>query len=318
MKPYINCFTGAITHTLNNPNIQESNLMLLGKGFLLRSGYDEYGLPEITFPVQECGETALRALGIKFSHHPLTPILNFDELQILCESNPQGLVAWVNSTHLSYASLYSINLGYLHSIVIKKVIDKVVHVFDPLVVDIPPYAICGELSFIHAKKALTDTVKTDTYHLMGKLLLIKPAPDVSLSNHKKQDNINLIAKEFFQNKTYLNAIKHYQSINMEAYEKADDYLKKTLSRRIFDHIQVLYILPLLQMLKLEINSAKVHAILEEEIGLWKTIAMMALKNSKILSDRVFNKIILTLTQCVQMRHDYWECVLNESAHNRCG
>ena len=100
MKPYINCFTGAIIHTLNNPDIQESNLMLLGKGYLLRSGFDEYGLPEITFPVQACGENALKELGIQFSHYSFTDQLNFDELNQLCEKYVHGVVAWTNSAHI--------------------------------------------------------------------------------------------------------------------------------------------------------------------------------------------------------------------------
>lgn len=317
MKPYINCFTGAITHTLNNPNIQESNLMLMGKGFLLRSGYDEYGLPEITFPVQQCGETALYELGISFSHHVLPEHINFDELQELCQKNPDGMVAWTNSAHLNYSSLYSINLGYLHSIVIKKVGVHSMEIFDPLVVDIPPYATWGDLSFIQAEKALGDIVKTDTHNLMGKLLLIQPNPNAFLSDHKKQQSIIDVAQEFFQNKMYTQAIQHYIAINQNAYENADDCSKKSLSRRIFDHVQVLYIIPLLQMLMFEIHSQKLQTLLEAEILQWRTVAMMALKNSKILSERVFDKIITTLNQCAQMRHEYWECLLNESSSHRC-
>jgi hypothetical protein len=317
VKPYINCFTGAIIHALSNPKIQESNLMLLGQGFLLRSGYDEYGLPEITFPVQQCGEAALKELGVTFSHYSLEDTIHFDELQKLCDKSLNGVVAWTNSAHLDYSSLYSINLGYLHSIVLKKVTTRTVHVFDPLVVDIPPYAICGELSFEQAKMALTDTVKTDANNLMGKLLLINPAPDAFLSENKKQQSIFRVVNEFFQDETYSRAINHYIAINEAAYAKADDPLKQSLSRRIFDHVQVLYIIPLLQMLMLEITSNKLQTLLEQEIIQWKTVAMMALKNSKILSERVFHKIIFTLHQCAQMRYEYWECLLNESSHHRC-
>lgn len=287
--------------------------MLLGQGYLLRSGYDEYGLPEITFPVQACGETALQALGVTFRHHALSNDLNIDELHDLCQENSHGVVAWTNSAHLSYSSLYSINLGYLHSIVIKKVTEQAVHVFDPLVVDIPPYSICGELSFTQAKMALTDIVKTDAHHLMGKLLLIEPAPDISVSEDKKRQSMINVANDFFQNETYTQAIHQYSKINEDAYATADDALRQALSRRIFDHVQVLYIIPLLHMLMCEINSSTVKALLEEEINLWKTVAMMALKNSKILSDRVFNKIILTLAKCAQLRHDYWEYIRNESS-----
>jgi len=316
VKPYINCFTGAIVHTLDNPNIQESSLMLLGKGYLLISGYDEYGLPEITFPVQVCGETALKDLCIKFSHYSLTSNLNFDDLQALCERYIHGVIAWTNSAHLSYSSLYSINLGYLHSIVIKKVANEKIHVFDPLVVDIPPYSTCGELSLENAKMALTNIVKTDTANLMGKLLLVEPAPRLYLNENKKLQSLIKLANNFFQNDIYLDAIKHYIKINEEAYAKADDELKKTLSRRIFDHAQVLYIIPLLQMMRFETTSLKLQELLEEEITEWKSVAMMALKNSKILSDRVFNKIILTLNKCAQMRYEYWDWILNENSHNR--
>lgn len=316
MNPYINCFTGAIIHTLSNPNITESNLMLLGKGFLLRSGFDEYGLPEITFPVQSCGETALKELGVKFHRYSLTDTFNSDELEELCQSNPNGVVAWTNSAHLGYSSLYSINLGYLHSIVIKRVAGQVVHVFDPLVVDIPPYATCGELSFEQARQALTDIVKSDTNNLMKMLLLIEPSPEVKVSKNQKQQHLVSLASEFFQNEIYSQAIYNYITINEDAYKKADDSLKQTLSRRIFDHVQVLYIIPLLQMLMLEIPSSKLNVLLNEEIIQWKTVAMMALKNSKILSERVFNKIILTLNECAQMRHKYWEYLLNESSDYR--
>ena len=198
-KPYINCFTGAILHTLDNPHVHESDLMLLGKGYLLRSGYDEYGLPEITFPVQQCGERALEKLGVGFQHYSLNGTPDFSELARLCRQNSNGLVAWTNSAHLAYSSLYSINLGYLHSIVIKKVEGQVMHIFDPLVVDIPPYATFGELSFDQAKMAFTDIVKTDNDNLMGTLLLVEPSPDVCLQKTEKLQGMASLAHEFFQN-----------------------------------------------------------------------------------------------------------------------
>ena len=64
------------------------------------------------------------------------------------------------------------------------------------------------------------------------------------------------------------------------------------------------------MMKLEENSGKLQGLLEEEIMQWKTVAMMALKNSKILSERVFHKMIVTLEQCAVLRHNYWECILD--------
>jgi hypothetical protein len=316
MKSFINCFTGSIVHILNDSSIHESDLILLGGGYLLRSGLDEYGLPEITFPVQRCGEAALEKLGVSYKNISLAPAIDFDEVKMLCKRN-NGVIAWTNSAHLNYSSLYSMNLGYLHSIVISDVENGMVKVFDPLVVDIPPYATHGEMSLAQATLALSDVVKTDTYNLMGKLLVIHPCKRIEFSCELKQQNMRQLSELFFQNDECLLSIDKYIALNQSLYKSADSAMKKTISRRLFDHVQVLYIIPILNMLLSKSDSLKIKNHLTEEIRQWQTVAMMALKNSKILSDRVFDKIIITLENCSQFRKQYWESIRNESVSNWC-
>lgn len=309
MKAYVNCFTGSIAHILNHPSVSESDLMLLGDGYLLRSGVDEYGVPELTFEVLGCGELALEKLGVGYNRHELGSNIDFNNLKQLCELHNNGVIAWANSSYLSYSSMYSTNMGYLHSIVLKEVSDSSLSVFDPLVVDIPPYSMYGHLSYAEANRALADIEKIDSYNVMGSLLKIAPNDNINIDALRNGECLSHAAKNFFSEPLNNQAIIDYLSSNQKAYESADDERKKNLSRRIFDHIQVLYVIPLLELIKMESASLELRKHVDEEIREWRSVAMMALKNSKILSERVFNKIISKLEVCSQMRCEYWEKVV---------
>ena len=311
MKAYLNCFTGAITHSLGHSFVKESDIVLFGDGYLLRSGIDEYGVPELTFKVLECGELALKKFGVGYSYYQFGVQIDFDALRKLCKLHNNGIIAWANSSHLSYSSLYSTNMGYLHSIVLEEVNDTELRVFDPLVVDIPPYAMYGNLSHDEVIVALTDADKIDSYDVMGAFFKIHPIADIVIDTTSRKKHMGSLAERFFSEPVYNKAIMNYISSNQLAYEDAGDERKKHLSRRIFDHIRVLYVLPLLELLKKESHSVDLRNQIDEEIKEWRSISMMALKNSKVLSERVFNKIITKMLACSQMRDRYWKYVREE-------
>lgn len=310
IAPYINCFTGSITHVLNQPGLSESDFLLFGDGFLLTSGLDEYGFPELVFNVVKCGELALKRFEVDFNYFSPNEDIDFKILRETCAENTPGIIVWTNSSHLAYSSLYSKNMGYLHCIVIKQVNDRYLTIFDPLVVDIPPYAMNATLSFENAQRALTDTAKMNARGAMGSLLKIHEKNHIDINPERKHQQMLATAHNFLNSSEFYNAIQDYIKINQSAYDTANIDQKKYLSRRIFDHIQVLYVIPLLELLKAETQFASLKEKIDIEIAQWRSIAMMALKNSKIPSERLFDKIIENLNKCSQLRYEYWSGVVD--------
>jgi len=304
-KASINCFTGSITHIVNNNSIQEQDIITIGGGYLLSATNDEYGLPELTFKVEDCGLIALNRLNIDYK---INQVIGEKEAFTVFDSLASH-ICWVNSKHLEYSSMYSKSLGYQHAMVVNSLTKTSANIFDPLIVDIPPCCISTTLSRHNLLKCLTDKVSSETQDLVGKVYALYmtdayvPPPKV---NH--HEYIMEMKQRFFNNIEYQMAVYKYIELNVSAFKGTGTEGAMIVSRRIFDHLQVLYVIPLLKLLSKHDWNKKICIHLMTELDEWKRVAMMALKNSKLNSKRLNRKIIEQLKICAEAREIFWRLV----------
>jgi hypothetical protein len=294
----INCFTGSLAKLLGLHGVQvkESRLLEQGDGYLFRSGLDEWGYPEYTFAVQEVGLRGCARIGADMM---VVAIDGEDWLdQLTCLANVHhGAVVWVNTSRLTHDTFYSENPAYLHALLVTGVSKdgQYVQIHDPLVVNRERYGCQAwvETDLFHV--ALKDQVRTETYNHMGFAHSVRNAP-LSRLVSTEEETVHALARQatrYFQEELCRDAVSHYAAA-FTAFFAQNDARNHIAARRLFDHINVLYVIPSLILLGQSLRTAgmsqEVLAHYGSLVDHWRALALLALKFEATASQSVLGRI----------------------------
>ncbi|TDB54297.1 hypothetical protein [Photorhabdus khanii] len=309
MNVAINCFTGSLTRLLNlqGKEIFEAEIFEAGNGYLFRSGYDELNMPEYTFSVETVGLTGAVSLGANMVSLPIDYTHWCCQLyELLCQK--KGVVAWVNSAHLSYSEVYNNKPEYLHAVLITAIADDYsqVRIFDSLVVDRESYACEAWMPSGKFYLALSDKVPGETYDHMGHFYIVDSLKDLEIMSVRKL--LTRQAELFNTLPEYYDALKNYSKLCLNAFQQPKEKACRA-AKRLFDHISVLYVIPNLSLLKYSLIRADIAPALIEHctelIGHWKALSILALKFEATLSLQVLEKIEGRFNHIDQMTYVMW-------------
>ncbi|WP_445374589.1 hypothetical protein ACSLVK_22085 [Photorhabdus tasmaniensis] len=305
----INCFTGSLTRLLNlqGKNIFEAEIFEAGNGYLFRSGYDELNMPEYTFSVETVGLTGAVSLGANMVSLPIDyPHWCCQLYELLCQK--KGVVAWVNSAHLSYSEVYANKPEYLHAVLITAITDDYsqVRIFDSLVVDRESYACEAWMPSGQFYLALSDKVPSEIYDHMGSFYIVDSL--INLEIIPVRELLIRQAELFNTSPEYYDSLRNYSKLCLDLFQQAEDKACRA-AKRLFDHISVLYVIPNLSLLKYSLIRADIAPALIEHctelIGHWKALSILALKFEATLSLQVLKKIEDRFNHIDQMTNVMW-------------
>lgn len=314
----INCFTGSLVHllSLHGASVDEVELLELGDGFLLRAGRDEWVYPELTFEVQEVGLRGCRGVGASVN---AVPIDGKDWLQRISEAvaRCRGAVVWVNTRHLNYDPFYHRRPSYLHALLVTGVSadGETVDLFDPLVVDRLRYGCTARMRTTAFHQAITDRVRTETYDHMGMAHVIESAMPRGQCAHQAQaasrDALRSQAQRFLTSSLHRDAVAQYAEACIDSLLQSDARAS-VAARRLFDHINVLYVVPSLLLLGQSQERAgcgdRVSALHLELLQHWRSLALLALKYEATRSRAVLERLIARFAQVRETESDMWRHV----------
>ncbi|MBS9430397.1 hypothetical protein [Photorhabdus akhurstii] len=306
----INCFTGSLTRLLNlqGKEIFEAEIFEAGNGYLFRSGYDALNMPEYTCSIETVGLTGTANLGADIVLIPIDYAHWRRQLYELLRHR-KGVVAWVNSAHLSYSEAYANKPEYLHAVLISAIADDYsqVRIFDSLVVDRESYACEAWMSSEQFYLALSDKVPNETYDHMGNFYIVD-----SLKDQEAMPVRELLTRQaelFNTLPEYYDALKNYGKLCLSAFQQAEEEACRA-AKRLFDHISVLYVIPNLNLLKHSLIRADIAPSLIEQctelIDHWKALSILALKFEATLSSQVLEKIAGRFDHIEQITNMMWE------------
>jgi hypothetical protein len=292
--PAVNCYTGSLIRMayLHGTDLDEAELLERGDGYLLCAGHDELGYPEYTFAVEEVGMRGIGALGHDVRTKPIEQCWR-EQLRALVREH-KGVVAWTNSAHLAYAGIYATNPGYLHAILVHEMSDDLqqVRVYDSLVVDTERFGCDAWLSAEAFGMAITDRVAAESHDHMG-FFHIFPAAASDGDQGLACVDLGRQAMRFMADARYHGSVAEYRQLCTEFFRHGDDNAK-CAARRLFDHINVLYVLPNLRLLERSLGHAKAGAEAEKQCyaltEYWKVLSLQALKFEATLSASVLTRI----------------------------
>lgn len=312
----VNCFTGSLAQllTLRATPVQESRLLELGEGYLFRCGVDEWGFPEYTFAVQDVGLLGCERLGATLEVAAVDGDDWLDQLARLAGSNG-GAVVWVNTSRLTHDTFYSENPAYLHALLVTGVCDdrRHIEIHDPLVVNRERYGCQAWVDAEAFHLALIDQVRTETYNHMGFAHSISAAPSSAgtvtaagiLSALRRQ------ARRYFDDAGFHDAVDRYAAACTFSFAK-DDAHRRAAARRLFDHINVLYVVPCLTLLGHSLQQVGVgQAALGhhgELVNHWRAMALLALKFEATSSPNVLERIADRFKAITQAERAMWEAI----------
>lgn len=319
--PAINCYTGSLVKLAELYELQTEEAALLerGDGYLLRAGRDEWSFPEITFDVEKCGMRGMGALGGRVCTEPIEDADAVRQARDLLARH-HGIVAWVNSSHLSYADIYHNSPAYLHAILVTgfSADGQMIEIHDSLVVDRERYGCEAWLPVDHFAAAVTDLVRTEAFDHMGHYHLLD---GISPGMPSRQVSVDLWrqAKKFFDQQQFRGAISHYRTLCAERFSQGEDEAKRA-ARRLFDHINVLYLVPSLTlMLKSLATAGYGPEIIDQANQLlvkWRALAVLALKFEATLSPVVRSRIEARFSEIEDDTERLWGSLLSEQDHAR--
>lgn len=310
--PAINCFTGSLIRLseLNGRTVLESEVLERGDGYLLRAGWDEWGYPEYTFAVQDCGVRGMTGLGCSVR---TVGFAGRNPVTLLAElvAAHRGAVVWTNSAHLSYAEVYSNSPGYLHAVLVTEVAEDLsrVQVYDSLVVDRTRYGCRAWLPAEDFTAAVTDRVRTETYDHMGYFHVIddvrgSPAPRGAELDLRRQ------AGEFFEQDHHRRAVTEYHQLCMRMFQEGER--ATAAARRLFDHINVLYVLPNRILLGRSLDSldgaqeAAAHCV--ALVDHWRALSVLALKFEATGSAAVLSRVDTRFQRIEKANTAMWSAI----------
>lgn len=294
----INCFTGGLALLLARHGIpvKEARLLEQGDGYLFCAGADERGDPEYRFDVEEVGLRGCNSLGADMTIIDLGSEAWMDALRSVTDLG-HGALVWVNTSRLTYDVFYSDNPAYLHVVLVTAVSEdgQWVHIHDPLVVSRERYSCEAWMNVETLHAALTDGGSIDLYRQMGRAHAVRSVrPGLGEPTlHEANQALARQARRWRENPAHHYAVAKYGQACMERFSTEDDRACAA-ARRLFDHVNVLYVLPGLELLKQSLLSAKVgestvcdHGALVDH---WRALGLLALKFEATKSSKVRERI----------------------------
>lgn len=284
-----NCYTGSVSKILKlyGKNILESDIWIAGKGFGFSAGIDDYGNPRLSFDLIKTVEVFCGKCGCTLNWEAVNPS-NF-ELQLKDHLKTQSLIVWVNSKHLKYSDLYYSEAGYLHAIVLERMINKeLVRIQDSLIVSTPAVSCVADFHIDDLKKSILDFLPTPELPVMGSFisLQIHNSELLNIDLHFKIRNLYSNTIEILS--SYQNQeseiMKYCRKCNKELLNNDAD-VKIWHLRRINTIIKTLYVIPnrslfyeIIPSLQLRKEDEKqLLQTLEELIKKWMILANYCLK-----------------------------------------
>jgi len=310
----INCFTGCLAElsARNGRPIEEARILEHGDGYLLRSGHDEWGYPEYTFAVEEAGLRGVRALGIEARSVAIDTDRWADQLAELT-ANHGGAVVWTNSSPLPYAEVYADSPAYLHAVLVTGVsADRsLIRLYDALVVDRERW---GCEVWVAAKSfgpAITETVRTETYDHMGHFHVLVPG-GTETTVPATAEALVAQAGQLFADPGYHEAISSYRQACIEAFDRSPEEARRA-ARRLFDHINVLYVVPDLMLLHRSLEECdggdRAAELCVTATDHWRALAVLALKYEATASPAVRERLAARFTVVDAAVTAMWKAIL---------
>lgn len=312
----VNCFTGSLVKLLARRGtlVNESRLLECGEGYLFRCGLDEWGYPEYTFAVQDVGLLGCSRLGATMVSVPIDGADGLNRLASLCRSN-SGAVVWVNTSRLTHDDFYSQNRAYLHALLVTAVSEdgRHVQIHDPLVVNRERYGCETWVDAETFRIALTDQVRTETYNHMGWAHSIADLPTDPGETTATQALAALLrqSERHAEEAALSQAVDRYAHLCAESFE-AEPARSRAAARRLFDHINVLYVVPCLTLLGQSLRQAGAGpAVMQYHLALvnhWRAMALLALKFEATLSAAVQARISDRFVEIARTERAMWHAI----------
>ncbi len=287
-----NCYTGSLSELFRmyGNEVEEYIMYIVGNGFRFFEGIDEYGDPKIFYDLIKMAETFCYKSGCSLEY---IDIDNFGaKKQMLDILKNKHLIVWVNSKHLQYSDLYYSQEGYLHAILLEKIISpELIRIRDSLIVSTPSVNCIADFHIDLLEKSILDQLeKPELFDVMGRLILLNINENNPIKFHKdflitNLYNSSLEIIEDFNNDN--SAILKYCRNCEIALEEGDVNRKIWLLQKINRSIKALWVIPnrklfykILPSLNLNKNDEeKLLQNLEELINGWIILANYCLKCS---------------------------------------
>ncbi|WP_145167477.1 hypothetical protein [Rhizobium sp. SJZ105] len=280
----LNCFTGGISYIARNNErpISEEELMLCGTGFQFRSDFDEYGYPEFIFNVIGTSEVAISSWrGDLLKEY--VPSSDSALAFVMQRLKLHPLIVWVNSRYMSYSDVYFNRDPYIHAIVLESYDEttNLFKLFDPLVMDRFRMEGSAFLPSTHLVEALTKTVKgNELAPEMGTAYTLQ-INNADFSKVVKVDQELLRqAHANITDPEHACAVEKYRRLCVRAL-KSDDAHARQAARRLFDHINVLFVVPSFTYLKGFLACSPPYRnsleFAERAERSWRELSILALK-----------------------------------------
>lgn len=312
----MNCFTGSLVHLLSereNKVVREADLLERGGGYLFRSGWDEYHFPEYTFDCILAAKRATATLGYELVEQRVGNLEQWLEIfeQVLAKG--KRLIIWVNSSYLSYTKVYTERPGHLHAIVLEEINDGQARCFDPLILDRVPHSLVGYLkSDVLAEALFARVPNKEITNVLGRFFYLERAESAG-RHHDPRDALKVQAQAHFTNLQHRKAVEQYKR-NCGHFFYGDPEACIRAARRLFDHINVLYVIPSLGHLETSLarggfpdacRQSLNHLLVE-----WKSLAILALKLEATGDRNLVSRIESRFDRIIGVTDELWLSVLN--------
>ncbi len=261
----------------------------------MRSGLDEHGFPEINFDsIETCRVTISRFGGTLLSDR-----LKLDNswLTTLCNAldSVGSIVLWVNSSYMKYHEIYQQRESYIHAIVVNKYCQntQTFDIFDPLIMDRVPISGHCILSLDDMQKALfTRIVGNQFAPSIGTLFYMLIDSSLQAPSEIRHE-ISRQALSNTKDELHRYAIQQYFKSCDDALSPANNR-SRMAARRIFEIINVLFILPNMRLLQRALEEAcyskQTMEFAYEVEKYWRELSILALKYQATLDENILDRI----------------------------
>ena len=309
----VSCFTGCVTRVVcrdRGDTFRETDLLSFGSGYQMRCGFDEYGFPEIIFDVLKTCEDALSRLGgrsIKQYVHQDEHWFN----QIMQAMAERGhAIVWLNSSFLEYSETFYRRPPYLHAILLESYDTgtESFEIFDSLVFDHGRKSIGARMSRQALKNGLQTLIAgNELAPELGTFYTVEP-PRTDAATLNISQEVLRQARENVINPLHASVVQDYGRLVLASL--AEDGLdRKHAARRLFDHINTLFIIPSSVNLRKDLSVGgfppAIQAEAEELEKRWQHLAVMALKFEVTLGAALLPKIEAKFDEIERLHTAFW-------------
>jgi hypothetical protein len=318
-----NCFSGSLQRMalLLGRQVEEAAIMETGGGYLLQAGLDERSHPELVFGVESVILSGLTSLGYETQAVAIKPDEWREQLQDLLAEHA-GVAIWVNSAHLDYADVYSSHPGFMHAVLVLEQSGDLrrIKVFDSLVDERSRYSCVAWMTDTAFEGAILDRIRSKSLDHMGRFhTLVAVREYVADSRDVATTGLLRQAEAFRTNSCYFNAIHEYRLLCREAMASAEDF-SKNVARRLFDHVNVLYVLPSLKLLEHSLRRAEapeyVSDLCRTLMDDWRVLGLQSLKFESTSSTSIAARIDERFERLGTATAHLWEALATELGNKK--